>query len=195
MDTNFQNKMLNFMESMENRLTALESSSKSSRGNNKYPSSPRGKDSNAMDRHPVAKAMCSGRDKTAQDVVTHSIAWPHFYVTSIENRPAKYDSLTLEEFIYGYLCIHDHEPDPAIQAAMLQHLRELMLDMKQHTWAEVRSFHALVLSKMEAGRASWLDLPGIQYLRTREGYLPVPPNPLENYSDSGQEWDDSWTQP
>ena len=120
MDINFQNKMLNFIESMENRLTALEFSSKS-------PSSTRGKDSYATDRHPVAKAMCSGRDKTAHDVV-HNNAWPHFYVTSTENRPAKY-------------------------------------------------------------------LPGIQYLRTREGYLPVPPTPLESHSDSGQEWDDSWTHP
>ncbi len=190
--------MLNFMESMEIRLTALESSSKPSHGDIS-PSSTRGNKGpntkDISDRHPVAKATCSGRDQTAHDIVAHNITWPHFYVTSTDNRPAKYDTLALHEFIFGYLCIHDNEPDPAIQAAMCQHLRELMLDMKQHTWAEVRSFHALVLSKMEAGRASWLDLPGIQYLRTREGYLPIPPIPLENNSDSGQEWDDSWTQP
>ncbi len=193
MDTTFKNKMLEFMERMEDRLTALEFSSKQSHGDFS-PSSPRGKkDSNPMDRHPVTKATCSGRDQTAHDVVAHNIAWPHFYVTSTENRPAKYDSLTLDEFLFGYLCIHDNEPDPATQRAMFQHLRELMLDMKQHTWAEVRSFHALVLSKMEAGRATWLDLPGIEYIRAREGYLS--PIPIENVTDSGQEWEDPWTQP
>ncbi len=199
MDTEFQNKMLKFMEQFDSRLTAIESSSTSSHSDTTTDRKRHNKGLNAKDWSlmprkltPVAKAMCSGRDKTAHDVIAHNIDWPHFYVTTTDNRPADYDYLTLDEFIYGYMCVHEHEPDPAVQSAMWQHLRELMLDLKQHTWAEVRSFHALILSKLEAGRASWLDLPGFDYIRTREGYLPpIPPEDTE----SGHEYDHDMTQP
>ncbi len=147
----------------------------------KRDSTPEDKKRNHSDRSlpppptPSAKGKKSGRDKTAQDVVTNDVIWPHYFVSTANQRPAQYDQLSIHEFVFGYTCIQDHESDPVIKRAMSQHLRELMLDMKIHKWYKVRAFHALVLSKMEAGQASWFDLPGIQYLRLREGYLPTSP--------------------
>ena len=120
------------------------------------------------------KGMKSGRDKTATDVVQYNVEWPHYYVTSTDQRPKKYDALSIEDFVYGYMCIMAHEPNPEVQKVMQRHLRELMLDEKRYYWEDVRAFHALVLAGMEAGTLSWLDYQGIQYLRAREGY-PNPP--------------------
>ncbi len=51
----------------------------------------------------------SGRDKTALDAVFHELDWPHFYVSTTAHRPATYDGLSVEEFVYGYLCVVEHE--------------------------------------------------------------------------------------
>ncbi len=195
----FQEKVLSFMDKMESRMTAMErrrSSSLPSHGDIS-PSSSRGKSrrrsrstspdvkkqkrdnpDNSKDRSlpkpnsaQPGKANKSGRDLTATDVIENNVAWPHFYVTTADQRPAKYDQLSLHEFMYGYMCVHDNEGDRDVQDAMRIHLRELLLDMKKHRWADVRAFHALVLARMETGQASWDDLQGIQYLRVREGYI------------------------
>ncbi len=116
----------------------------------------------------------SGREQTATDVILNRVQWPHYYVTTAEQKPKKYDALSLSEFVYGYMCILAHEPNVQVQQVMQRHLRELMLDEKQYFWEDVRSFHALVLAGMEAGTHSWMDYEGIQHLRQRKGYPNLP---------------------
>ncbi len=122
----------------------------------------------------VPRGKKSGRDKTAIDVVFKDVDWPHFYVQTRQHRPATYDTLTVEEFVYGYLRVISNEQDEAVKAAMRSHLEELMLDARQYSWPKARSFHALILAEMERGNLTWLDREGIQYIRHRKGYVASP---------------------
>ena len=64
------------------------------------PESQRPTARNSAGKHPKR----SGRAKTADDVIIREIDWPHFYIFRGPNRrPAKYEDLSLAEFVSGYL--------------------------------------------------------------------------------------------
>ncbi len=193
-----QKTMQEFMKQIDARMSAMESATRRSRSPSSKGDSetqqrrrsiseggqPKGaKDTSFRPLHTPATidSKISGRDKTAMDVVTLDIPWPHYYVTSANQRPAHYDELSVEEFVYGYMCVHNQEKDTAIQSAMRKHLCEIMLDSRQYGWEKARSFHALILAQMEQGRLNWLDSAGIQYERQRRGYLPSPPRPKQPF--------------
>ncbi len=172
-------------DDMRSRLSELESSVKKRPRSDSIPSdgdasessgsedgSPSPKKKKARNNKKKGK---SGRDKTALEVVCNDVDWPHFYVISkTDRRPATYDSLSVEQFVYGYLKVIAKEKDAAVKAAMMSHLEELMLDTNQYGWPQTRAFHAVILGEMERGSLDWLDKDGFAYNRLRKGYVTSP---------------------
>jgi hypothetical protein len=109
----------------------------------------------------------SGRAKTIQDIVVREIDWPQYHVyRGVDRRPAKYEDLAIQEFVYGFLCqILDGTDSKANKNTMLQHLRHLMSDACEYPWPNVRNFHGIVLSQLEMDRLTWDDQERIGELR------------------------------
>jgi hypothetical protein len=99
------------------------------------------------------KAKKSGKLRTSSHKVKFEVDWPHFYVTR-DDSPATYDTLSMAEFCYGFICMLEHAPitqRPHMQA----HLKDLMEDAMSHQWQSVRAYHATVLNHIETGRITW----------------------------------------
>jgi len=80
--------------------------------------------------------------------------------------PAKYQDLSVQEFVAGYLAsLEVSQESPEVRDKMLAHLKELMQDAADFPWANVRNFHAVLLHQFEMGRMSWRDDGRIQQLR------------------------------
>ncbi len=112
----------------------------------------------------------SGRNKTMTDMIRHEISWPHYYVFRGPTRSAAaYDNLTIQEFVYGMLCMLQ-EAKPETQPHMHTLFQELMVDAMEYPWPQVRSFNGVLFQLMEQGRFAWGD--PTQPLR--EQYLRAP---------------------
>ena len=60
--------------------------------------------------------------------------WPHHGVyKGLERRPATFDTLSVQEFVFGYIENIDATPDED-KAPMLQHIREVMHDAMYNPW-------------------------------------------------------------
>ena len=105
--------------------------------------------------------------KTIQDIVIREIDWPQYHVyRGVDRRPARYEDLNIEEFVYGALCqVIDGRDSKANKNTMLQHLRMLMGDACDFPCPNVRNFHGIVLSQMEMDRITWGDQDRIGELR------------------------------
>ena len=109
----------------------------------------------------------SGRGRTTEDFVVRDMPWPHHGVyQGPERRAATFDTLSVQEFVFGYVGNIDTAPDKD-KAPMLQHLRELMHDAMYHPWASVRNYHGVVLGQMEQAVLTWTDRAVIQDLRAQ----------------------------
>ena len=109
----------------------------------------------------------SGRGRTTEDFVVRDMPWPHHGVyKGPERRAATFDTLSVQEFVFGYIGNIDTAPD-GDKAPMLQHLRELMHDAMYHPWASVRNYHGVVLGQMEQAVLTWKDRAVIQDLRAQ----------------------------
>ncbi len=109
----------------------------------------------------------SGRSRTADEVISQAIDWPHYHVyRGPERKPAKYEDLTIAEFTFGYLAsLSQHHHDDVTRKVMLGHLQELMQDAMDYPWESVRNYHAIVLHQQEMARLTWADHQRIQQLR------------------------------
>jgi hypothetical protein len=83
-----------------------------------------------------------------------------------ERTPAEYDTLTIPEFVCGFIG-QARKQSPDTLRAMLQHLQELMHDAMIFPWPNVRNYHGVVLGQMEQAELDWHDRPAIQDLRTQ----------------------------
>lgn len=113
------------------------------------------------------KGKKSGRARTADDFVTREIDWPHYYIyRGTERKPAKYEDLSVQEFVCGYLAsILRGKESESTRKHMLTHLHELMLDATDFPWPNVRNYHAVLLNQFEMDRVTWEDTDKIQQLR------------------------------
>ena len=111
--------------------------------------------------------MKSGRDKTSAECVSTQIEWPHYYVfRGSDRRPARYDELSVPEFVAGYMkIVTDNVADVHTTTLMLNHLHDLMSDVTEHSWDNVRNCHAIILQQMEQGRITWEDERRLRELR------------------------------
>ena len=86
----------------------------------------------------------SGRNRTADDVISKEIDWPHYHCYRGPDRlPARYEELSIPEFVQGYLTTAlDGKQNAQTREKMLRHLQELMRDASDHRWEHVRNYHA-----------------------------------------------------
>ena len=113
-----------------------------------------------------SRRLKSGRVWTTHDHVVKEMPWPHIGVFKGPNRvAATYDSLSLPEFVFGYLGSLRKISDQSLHAHMLHHLRELMQDAISYPWQNVRNYHAVVLAHLEHADITWEDRETIQELR------------------------------
>ena len=121
-----------------------------------------------------SKKLKSGRSRTSEDVVKHQVDWPHFNVFKGAARSAAdYDSLTIPEFLCGYLGnLLKSDVTHHTQLSMLEHLCEPMHDATMFPWEGVLNYHGIVLRLMEHDEVSWTDKPLIQELRTQYARTP-----------------------
>ena len=116
-----------------------------------------GSSSDSDDPHPQStrksssKKLKSGRSRTSEDVVKRQVDWPHFSAfKGVARSAAEYDSLTIPEFVYGYLGnLLKSDVSHHTQLSMLKHLRELMHATTMFPWEGVRTYHGIVLRLME----------------------------------------------
>lgn len=115
-----------------------------------------------------SKGKTSGATKTADDLhVRRDILWPHFYIhRGPERRPARYEELSLPEFVYGFLCMLDDSPEPApVKSLMLAKLRDVMRDALDFDWLPIRNYVRIILQEIEREKISWSDQTAMQELR------------------------------
>ena len=115
-----------------------------------------------------SRPLRSGRDKTAAESVSVAVEWPHYHVfRGADRRPAKYDELTITEFVAGYLkIVLANLAETKNVTLMLKHLGNIMGDVTEHSWENVRNCHAIILQQMEQARLNWADTDSITELRT-----------------------------
>ncbi len=138
----------------------------------------------ATSKHTKGKKK-SGRKRTSCDIVKRAIDWPHFHVYRGPGRkPVEFDTLTLAEFTYGYLCVQRDADDVDDQIAMTTHLRLLMADATEFGWPAVRNYHGVLLQLMEQRNFSWSQ----DSTQLREQYLKsCPATSTTEKAGSGQE--------
>ena len=89
--------------------------------------------------------------------------WPDLYVYRIGGADPTYDTLSMAEFVAGYLSIMEEvAPINAQNAPFLRHLtylRQLMEDSFLADWDIVRTAHKQVLNSIEHRRLAWADMP------------------------------------
>ena len=116
------------------------------------------------------KACTSGKLRTLQHRVSESIEWPHFYIYRRDSKPVTCDSLSMSEFVHGYLVIMETQSEQ-VRTSMNTHLKELMADASTYVWATVRHYHSVILCMMETGRLEWSQRAEIQDLRRQHVWV------------------------
>lgn len=113
------------------------------------------------------RQLKSGRDKTAAECVHIPVEWPHYYVfRGADRRPARYDDLTVAEFVSGYMNIVMQKlDDTKTTKLMLMHLNNIMHDATLYSWQTARNCHAIILQHIEQGRIDWTDTDTMKELR------------------------------
>lgn len=120
------------------------------------------------------KKKKSGRCRTTEDFVVRQIRWPHHGIyKGRERKPATFDTLSVTEFVHGYINNVLSEPSTDVSQCMLIHLRELMQDATDFPWANVRNYHGVVLGQMEQDQLSWEGKSAIQELRMQYAKIPA----------------------
>ena len=122
--------------------------------------------------------------------------WPDLYVYRLGNPEPTYDSLSLAEFVVGYLSIMEEVtpllPDNAPMIRHLTYLRHLMEDGFLADWEVVKMAHKQVLCSIEHKRLTWENMPMVMDTKrtaltriqhsslTSRPAVPVQPDPPAN---------------
>ena len=100
----------------------------------------------------VANKGKSGSDRASE------VPWPEDYIDRLDGSEPMYESLTLSEFVAGYLSILEDLPSNVDCDNVRRHvhyLRVLMDDCFETEWTVVRTAHKQVLNAIEYGRIKW----------------------------------------
>ena len=87
--------------------------------------------------------------------------WPSDYVFRLDDDEPTYDSLSISEFMAGYLSIIEEtlptNPDNATAIKHIHYARHLMEDCPGHGWSTVRTAHKQVMLAIDHHRLRWSD--------------------------------------
>ena len=108
----------------------------------------------------------SGSTRTSDDVTKHDIPWPHFAIRrAADKKAATYESLDIDDFVYGFLSMLE-KPDSGLDPAiMLPILRNLMQDSRDFSWKKARDFYRDLAAEVEKGNLKWSDTEAIHLMR------------------------------
>ncbi len=127
----------------------------------------------AAHRHKNAagkKIRVSGRDLTAENCADAIAPWPHHEVwKGINARGAPYDSLTLVDFVYGFMENVHNEKWKKYRTQMLKYFRDLMEDVKDRPGecSTIRNWHGIFLTLWERGTIKWSSHDGTVTPKTK----------------------------
>jgi len=103
------------------------------------------------------KTKKSGKLRTADHSIKCKVDWPHFHVYKGKNyEAANYNELSMAEFTYGYIT-QVKRANESTKEKMIDHLLCLMQDAMTHPWPAVRTYHSILLNRMEIGEITWAD--------------------------------------
>ena len=106
---------------------------------------------------PHGESHCCHADSSKKKKV--QIAWPQDHVfVGIYRRKVTYEQLTMEQFTLGFLKTVELERNQVIRANMVTYLTNLFQNVCDYGWQQVKGAHHVVLSCMEDGILTWLDL-------------------------------------
>ncbi len=126
-----------------------------------------------------ADKFVPGEQRTALDLPVVNIPWPQDFVLDTN---LKHDELQLHQFMYGYLEMIRREPSKAKYSHMFEHLMELMIDLENHRWEQVRAYNRLIFHEIQAGRLTWGDSAKKEWYRSRYAYMQAIPQPVPQIS-------------
>ncbi len=98
----------------------------------------------------------SGRVTTADDLVKRHTLWPQMHIHRPgADKPPPFNTLTQQEFVYGFMCDMEDCVDEAKKRRLWLRLHELMMDAMFFGWEAARGFHGVFLQNIEQGRMDW----------------------------------------
>ena len=140
---------------------------------------------NNFETHSRRRGKKSGQSRTVEDTVIREIDWPHFYVyRGNERRPTHYSDLTVSEFVLGFLSMIDNPRNGFNKDLMLSLLKDLMNDISQYGWNQIRNYYKILASGIEMARYDWTDTSQIASIRAQYAHRQVQ-QPLRQNSRSG----------
>jgi hypothetical protein len=105
---------------------------------------------------PQGKKPLSGSVRTADSRVPKSfVLWPQELGVYCDGaNPPKYDSLSLEQFVQGFIATSLIAPRSQL-VHRFKHLQEIMEDVQLRDWPKVRAYHKVFMHHIEQGTAHW----------------------------------------
>jgi hypothetical protein len=105
---------------------------------------------------PIGKKPLSGSVRTADSRVPRSfVLWPQeLGVYSDAANPPKYDELTLEQFVAGFIATSLVDKQANL-VPRLNHLKEMVEDIQIRDWPRVKAYHKVFMQHIEQGTAVW----------------------------------------
>ena len=76
-----------------------------------------------------------------------------------------YEQLNPSQFVLGYLRSVQEEPSTIVRSNMIEYLTDLFQDVCDMGWQSAKGAHLVVMSKMEDGLVTWLDLKKVNKIR------------------------------
>ena len=96
----------------------------------------------------------------------NEVPWPHNYVlTGSSKSQARYDSLSMSQWVAWFCQIIRDQSDPTINNQMLDYMFDLMEDLHDFGWQMAKGCHAVLLVKMEEGKVTWGNTNKIDRVR------------------------------
>ena len=94
-----------------------------------------------------------GKLRSADTSTIQKVLWPHELIFTPEGQPTAFESLSIMDFVNGFLTIMPLQTD-AHRIKMSAHPQEMMKDCDTFRWPMVRAYHAVWLQHLEQGRAT-----------------------------------------
>ncbi len=156
-------------------------------GSSASSSASEGEDNSKENKEKKKKKGKSGRDLTTEDGMDPLTPWPQLRVFEGDyRRGPKYDQLSLPEFIDGFLGQAKRHRHKANRRHMYNYLRELMIDLEDRAdeWNDIRSCHAVFLTRLERKEVSWTSESKIAKMKNRYIYSAKPLSMANNLANA-----------
>ena len=145
-------------------------------------------DTDDEDKETRHRGKRSGRIDTGEKNIKYKTWWPNLHIQRAgETKRPLYDSLNLQEFVYGFLCDIDSCKDADKKKRLAIRLKGLMMDAMHFGWEATREFHGAFLQNVEQGYMDW----GMDLTHLKTQFLLAPAKQAEKSSSHKHEKPDT----